>query len=487
MNTDTVPVQDRFDRRSRTEAPASRAPSEPAEIQGHAASDISPESLHDDAFARIRREIHEEYAELHHKPWIIGYSGGKDSTLVAHLVIEHLTSLPRSERTRTVHVVANDTLVESPLVMEHVRLGLAEIERAAHAFDLPVVVATTAPQLNQTFWVNLIGRGYPSPNRTFRWCTDRMKIQPTSTYVREQASISGEVILLLGVRRSESAARAGVAARYDNGSRLNRHNDLQGCLVFRPILELDTDDVWEFLAENKPPWGGSHERLIPALSRRGWRRVPSRNFNSRRTFVRNDILSFRVLDMYGRREGQEPGGIRSFRFRSIHAVAPVPRLARGNPKRSNAPSRAAPKRSRNDHQEGCIRTRSVQHGYQARNSRSPHGASGKVENGLDPRVRDRTNPGALGGRCDRERRAKRRNAAHHGPGRTMMPNGHVVLLRSEAGRRLVRSKCREAGLDPSVLEQLIAVEMDQQGKLRKRGITEAFNEIFDNIETEADE
>ena len=68
-----------------------------------------------------------------------------------------------------------------------------------------------------------------------------------------------------------------------------------------------------------------------------------------------------------------------------------------------------------------------------------------------------------------------------------MPSGHVVLLRSEAGRRLVRSNCREANLDSSVLEQLIAVEMDQQGKLRKRGITDAFNEIFDNIETETEE
>ncbi len=214
------------------------------------------------SLAFIRQEIQEEYAEPHGKPWIIGFSGGKDSTLVAHLAIEHLISLPRSDRTRTIHVVANDTLVESPLVMEHVRIGLTEIEKAAQAFGLPVVVATTAPELNQTFWVNLIGRGYPSPNRNFRWCTDRMKIQPTSNYVREQASISGEVILLLGVRRNESANRAGVAARYDNGSRLNRHNDLPGCLVFRPILELDTDDVWEFLAENRPPWGGSHNRLI---------------------------------------------------------------------------------------------------------------------------------------------------------------------------------------------------------------------------------
>ena len=257
-----MPVQVRFHGMSRTLGFDDPGASSAAERSRHPTPDTPPQSASDDTLAFIRQQIREEYAEPHGKPWIVGFSGGKDSTLVAHLVVEHLASLPRSERTRAVHVVANDTLVESPLVMEHVRVGLAEIEKAALAFDLPVVVAMTAPEPNQTFWVNLIGRGYPSPNRSFRWCTDRMKIQPTSNYIREQASISGEVILLLGVRRNESATRAGVAARYDNGSRLNRHNDLPGCLVFRPILELDTDDVWEFLAENKPPWGGSHDRLI---------------------------------------------------------------------------------------------------------------------------------------------------------------------------------------------------------------------------------
>lgn len=214
------------------------------------------------AFTLIRNEIGEEYAETHNKPWIIGYSGGKDSTLVVHLVVEHLISLPRSERKRTVHVLANDTLVESPLVLEHLRTVLDEIARAARAFELPIVVATTAPKPDQTFWVNLIGRGYPSPNRNFRWCTDRMKIRPTSNYIRNQACVSGEVILLLGVRRNESATRARSVARYDNGGRLNRHNDLQDCFVFRPILELSADDVWEFLGENEPPWGGSHNQLI---------------------------------------------------------------------------------------------------------------------------------------------------------------------------------------------------------------------------------
>ena len=222
----------------------------------------SREETQTDVFDAIRNEIADEYAQPHAKPWIVGFSGGKDSTLVAHLVVEHLLSIPRSDRTRAVHIVANDTLVESPLVIGHVREGLAEIRDASIAFRLPIVVATTTPDTSQTFWVNLIGRGYPSPNRSFRWCTDRMKIQPTSQYVRSQADASGEVILLLGVRRSESATRAGVVARYDNGERLNPHSDLKGCLVFRPIVDLDTDEVWEFLAMNDPPWGGSHQRLI---------------------------------------------------------------------------------------------------------------------------------------------------------------------------------------------------------------------------------
>ena len=266
MNLSAKNLQERVIQAFNADTPIHRISSYPPDTQQHLGEETPPKSTpndnSDDVFVRIKNEIGDEYAECHTKPWIVGFSGGKDSTLVAHLVIEHLISLPRSERTRPVHVVANDTLVESPLVMQHIRVALKEIERAAQAFNLPVVVATTTPDINHTFWVNLIGRGYPSPNRTFRWCTDRMKIQPTSNYIREQASISGEVILLLGVRRSESTTRAGVVARYDNGHRLNKHNDLEGCLVFRPIVELDTDDVWEFLAKNKPPWGGSHQRLI---------------------------------------------------------------------------------------------------------------------------------------------------------------------------------------------------------------------------------
>lgn len=210
----------------------------------------------------IRKEIADEYTQPHSHPWVIGFSGGKDSTLVTHLVFEFLMSLPRSKRTRPVHVVSNDTLVESPLVVSHLRQACEDIQDAANVFDLPVKVAITSPEPDKSFWVNLIGRGYPPPNRTFRWCTDRMKIQPTSRYIKDRASESGQVILLLGVRRSESATRASTVARYDNGERLNRHNDLVGCMVFRPIVEMTTKEVWGFLARNEPPWGGTHGHLM---------------------------------------------------------------------------------------------------------------------------------------------------------------------------------------------------------------------------------
>ena len=210
----------------------------------------------------IRADLRDEYFADEPFPWIVGFSGGKDSTLVAHLVFEMLLNMPPSQRRRTVHVVSNDTLVESPLVIGHIRTVQAQMREAAEAFNLPVKVVTTQPTGDDTFWVNLIGRGYPSPNRSFRWCTDRMKIKPTSRYIREQVDTTGRAILLLGVRRDESAKRAGSVAKYDNGERLNRHNDMVGCMVFRPIVDLTTEDVWEFLGSTPSPWGASHAELI---------------------------------------------------------------------------------------------------------------------------------------------------------------------------------------------------------------------------------
>lgn len=215
-----------------------------------------------DKLAGIAADLRDEYRQPHTTPWIIGFSGGKDSTLLTQLVFEMLLDLPPSQRGRQVHVVANDTLVESPVLARHLDDVLARIASAIGPLRLPITVAKTTPDEDETFWVNLIGRGYPSPSRVFRWCTDRMKIRPTTRYIQAQVSAAGHAILLLGVRRSESSQRRKSVERYDNGQRLNPHNSLRGCEVYKPIVELDTDEVWQTLLQIAPPWGGTHRDLV---------------------------------------------------------------------------------------------------------------------------------------------------------------------------------------------------------------------------------
>lgn len=218
-----------------------------------------------DRWRDIVRLVKDEYLSgAQQYPWIVGFSGGKDSSLVAHAVFEALQAIPPSARTRPVHIVSNDTLVESPFVMAHLNKVTVQIEQAANDMGLPIVVRRTRPDLDKTFWVLLIGKGYPSPNSQMRWCTDRLKIQPTSTYIRENISNHGAAIVVLGVRRTESIRRMMTVDKYENmrGSNLNEHNSISGALIFRPIVDLSTDDVWEILGSFPTPWGGTHKDLF---------------------------------------------------------------------------------------------------------------------------------------------------------------------------------------------------------------------------------
>ncbi len=214
-------------------------------------------------FERIRAEMKREYLQTaHNTPWIVGFSGGKDSTIVLQLVFEMLLELPPSKRMRHVHVLSNDTLVESPILQNFVDKVLDQVREAAEGLALPMTVVKTTPSPDNTFWVNLIGRGYPAPTRLFRWCTDRMKIRPTSHHIKTRISEAGEAILLLGVRRDESSLRLQSARRYDNGQLLNPHNDVKNCWVYRPIVDLTTDEIWIILLQRRPPWGGTHHQLV---------------------------------------------------------------------------------------------------------------------------------------------------------------------------------------------------------------------------------
>ncbi len=221
----------------------------------------------------IKKVIRKEYLADHSIPWIIGYSGGKDSTLLLHLVVESLLSLPPEMRSRKIFIISNDTLVESPVYVGHVYKSLGNIKEGVKALDLPIEVVVSQPDIDSTFWVNLLGRGYPAPNRIFRWCTDRMKIKPTTKFIIDCVSTSGEAILLLGVRRAESADRAKrvekyttksevVDASHDDAFNLSQHNDISGCKIFRPIVTLTNEEVWLLIFNSKPSWGGTFKDLI---------------------------------------------------------------------------------------------------------------------------------------------------------------------------------------------------------------------------------
>lgn len=198
------------------------------------------------------------------RPWVIGYSGGKDSTAVVRLVFEVLHAMPPEQRTKPVFVVSSDTLVETPMVVSIIKETLDKMGTAAAELGLPVIVAPpVTPEADETFWVNLIGKGYPAPTRQFRWCTERMKIDPVSEFIKSKVAAYGEVIVVLGSRSEESASRAQVIKKHRiEGSRLGRHTSLVNAFVFTPIDTWTADDVWEFLFSGPAPWGGDHQALF---------------------------------------------------------------------------------------------------------------------------------------------------------------------------------------------------------------------------------
>ena len=141
------------------------------------------------------------YADKSDRPWIIGFSGGKDSTVLLTLVWMALSKLketiPGFNFKRDVYVVCNDTLVENPVITDYVDDVLIYVERAAVDQGLPIFVKKTTPKIEETFWINVIGKGYPLPNSTFRWCTDRLKIRPTSSFLRSAFMVFNNLLIVI--------------------------------------------------------------------------------------------------------------------------------------------------------------------------------------------------------------------------------------------------------------------------------------------------
>lgn len=198
-------------------------------------------------------------------PWMIGYSGGKDSTAAVQLVWMAISNLKAEQRKKTIHIMNTDTLVESPVVSRWVAKSLDAMIKAAEIQKVPFVPVRLTPDFNDTFWVNLIGRGYPFPRQKYRWCTDRMKIKPVNNFIKSKIAEHGEIILVLGTRKQESARRAKTMLNLEKKrvrELLSPNPTLANELVFSPLESWSNDDVWVFLMQYANPWGYSNTDLL---------------------------------------------------------------------------------------------------------------------------------------------------------------------------------------------------------------------------------
>lgn len=212
----------------------------------------------------IKEEMKKVY--LHDKrPWMIGYSGGKDSTLLCQLVFEMLEELPEENRNKKVYIVTSDTLVENPIVKNYMHKMNKAINEASQQKKLNVEAHMLYPETKNTFWSLVIGLGYPTPEPPgFRWCTERLKINPSNAFTYNTIKKDGEIVILLGVRKAESASRSrSISSREIEGKLLTRHDQIAKAYVYSPLSEIRNENVWEYLlqGDGMSPWNTDNKYL----------------------------------------------------------------------------------------------------------------------------------------------------------------------------------------------------------------------------------
>ena len=216
--------------------------------------------------SRTLKDIYEEIREVYlsdNRPWILGFSGGKDSTCMTQLIWNALSELPPEKLHKKIYIISSDTLVESPKVIDQIATSLDTMEKAAKQSHLPVSTNLVRPKIEDSFWVCLLGKGFPAPSNLFRWCTDRLKIKNADRFIQEKVSQYGEAIVILGTRKDESGSRNQLMNMYEiEGSLLSRHSKFPQTYVYTPLRDFITEDVWNYLLQNKNPWGANNRDLL---------------------------------------------------------------------------------------------------------------------------------------------------------------------------------------------------------------------------------
>lgn len=204
------------------------------------------------------RKIQQEYKKSK-SSWILGFSGGKDSTALLKLVYLALRGLRK--RDKKVIVFYCDTGVEIPVVRKYVYKALKKICKEASLDKIPITTKIVQPCINDRYFVNMIGKGYPPPTNKFRWCTDRLRVNPTKLLYEHNSAKKN--IILLGIRKGESPERDKIIQKHKTRtSYYFRHSHNSNSIIYSPMLRYNTNDVWDLLLSNHRPKSIDAKKLM---------------------------------------------------------------------------------------------------------------------------------------------------------------------------------------------------------------------------------
>jgi len=185
-------------------------------------------------------------------PLILGFSAGKDSSVLANLVLGVASKLARIGVKTPIVVTHSDTRVENPEMQQLALRELRKIEAFMAAHDIAGEVLIGKPGLSQSWAVRVIGgRALPPFPDTRRDCTTDWKISVNERNLKlAMKRLTGqgfsEPVVATGVRRDESQERAAaIAARGERSDEPWRN--AEGRLMLSPILDWKLDDIWEYL------------------------------------------------------------------------------------------------------------------------------------------------------------------------------------------------------------------------------------------------
>lgn len=190
-------------------------------------------------------------------PWVLAYSGGKDSSALLKLVYLALEGL--HIKPKPVTVVYCDTGVEIPIIRSFVTKTLDNLSTEALDNDIPIRTRIVYPPIKDRFFSKVIGRGYPPPTFKFRWCTDVLRTRPIRRFIN---STNEQCIILLGIRKGESFERDRVLLRHKTKyDYYFRQSDNKNALIYSPIIEYEVHDIWSVLNIESSPRSIDTEEL----------------------------------------------------------------------------------------------------------------------------------------------------------------------------------------------------------------------------------